>query len=156
MPRTRRSPAEVLAAQMPERDLQDAVIELFALYGYRRVHFRPGRTLHGWVTPLQGDPGFADNLALRPPRAIFAELKDADGHVDEEQAEWLDQAEACGIECYLWRPAQLEEIPAILQGDERRETHWRETTGLGRIVPSKRTRNVSAPAARGAVEAGRP
>jgi hypothetical protein len=144
MPRTRRTPAEVLAAQMPERDLQDAVIELFALYGYRRVHFRVARTAHGWATPLQGDEGFADNFAVRAPRVIFAELKDANGHVEDEQAEWLDQAEASGIECYVWRPAQIQEIPGILQGDTRRETHWRDTPGLGSIVPSKKTKRLLA------------
>ena len=61
---------------MTERDLQDAVMEMAKLLGWRCVHFRPARTLHGeWRTAIEGHAGFPDLVLLRPPRLVFAELK---------------------------------------------------------------------------------
>jgi hypothetical protein len=116
MPRPRRTPAEVLAAQMPERDLQDAVIKLGRLYGWRTAHFRPAMTKYGWRTPVQGDgKGFPDTILVRGDRFIVAELKAERGTVAPEQQAWLDDWRQVGAEVYVWRPSDLATVAEILK-----------------------------------------
>jgi hypothetical protein len=116
MPNARRSPAEVLAAQMPERDLQDAVIKLARLLGWRSAHFRPAMTKFGWRTAVQGDgKGFPDTILVRGERFIVAELKAERGKIAPEQQEWLDDWRRVGAEVYVWRPSDLEQIAAVLR-----------------------------------------
>ena len=94
---------------MSERELQSAVIEMAKLLGWRIMHQRPGRTLEGWRTAIEGHPGFPDLVLLRPPRLIFAELKSKRGRVDFDQATWLNGLnEVKGVEQYCWRPADWE------------------------------------------------
>ena len=94
---------------MSERQLQDAIIELAKLLGWRIAHFRPAMTREGWRTAVQGHVGFPDLVLLRPPRLIFAELKSKRGRVDFEQATWLNGLnEVKGVEQYCWRPADWE------------------------------------------------
>ena len=46
---------------MSERELQDAVIQLARLLGWRVAHFRPAMTTRGWRTPVSADgAGFPD------------------------------------------------------------------------------------------------
>ena len=97
------------APGMSERQLQDAIIELAKLLGWRIAHFRPAMTREGWRTAVQGHVGFPDLVLLRPPRLIFAELKSKKGRVDFEQATWLNGLnEVKGVEQYCWRPADWE------------------------------------------------
>ena len=94
---------------MSERQLQDAIIELAKLLGWRIAHFRPAMTREGWRTAVQGHVGFPDLVLLRPPRLVFAELKSKKGRVDFEQATWLNGLnEVKGVEQYCWRPADWE------------------------------------------------
>jgi hypothetical protein len=74
-------------------------------------------TAHGWRTPVQGDgKGFPDLVLARPPRVIFAELKTAKGKLGPEQENWLAALTACpGVEVYVWRPDQLDDIAQILR-----------------------------------------
>jgi VRR-NUC domain len=95
---------------MTERELQDAIIQAARLLGWRVMHQRPGRTLDGWRTAVQGDEGFPDLVMLRPPRLIFAELKSKKGVLSQAQALWLNGFRASGpaIETYEWRPQDWE------------------------------------------------
>lgn len=98
-----------LEVAVSERNLQDAVIEIAKLLGWRVHHQRPGRTMEGWRSAIQGHPGFPDLVLLRPPRLIFAELKSKRGRVDFEQATWLNGLDVVrGVEQYVWRPADLQ------------------------------------------------
>ena len=119
------------------------VEDLLSLYHWRWCHWRPARTEHGWRTALSGDKGFPDYCCIRPPRLIFAELKDQYSKPTPEQQEWLDLLEGCvkmitsepldvkgntaslkllvGTpvltipEVYLWRPSDLESVVLILR-----------------------------------------
>lgn len=44
-------------------------------------------------------------IASRTGRIIFAELKNARGHLDPHQITWRWVLLACGLTWYLWRPA---------------------------------------------------
>lgn len=81
---------------MSERELQDAVIELAKLLGWKAAHFRPARTGKGWRTPMQGDPGFPDVVLAREGRVLFLELKAERGKLSFSQEQWL---EALACEC---------------------------------------------------------
>ena len=58
---------------MTERDFSSAVEATLSLLGWRWSHFRAARTRHGWRTPLSGDQGFPDIVAVRDERLAFIE-----------------------------------------------------------------------------------
>jgi hypothetical protein len=77
-------------------------------------------TLTGWMVyhtnnSLRSPEGFPDLVLARAPRLIFAELKSAGGRVSDQQTYWLDELRGvAGVETYVWRPADLDEITRIL------------------------------------------
>ena len=76
---------------MTEADLQQGVIQLARLFGYRVAHFRPAQTAKGWRTPVQADgKGFPDLVMIHRERRriIFAELKAARGQLSTDQELW--------------------------------------------------------------------
>lgn len=96
-----------------EAELQAAVMEAAAGYGWRVVHFRPARTARGWRTPVEGDgEGWPDLFMLRPPRAVFVELKRdartaaaAERQLSPAQKRWRDDFRLTpAVEYYVWRP----------------------------------------------------
>ena len=101
-------------AAMTETELLDAVVELARLFRWQLHHCRPGRTARGWATPIQGDAGFPDVVAVRGRRLVVAELKSARGKVTEQQEKWLERFAAAGAETYCWRPGDLERIAQVL------------------------------------------
>ena len=91
---------------MTEKELDAAIRELAVLCGWRRYHT---------YRSIRSPAGFPDLVLVRPPRVIFAELKSDDGIVTALQSEWLDDLRRCpGVEAYLWRPTDLEEIGKVL------------------------------------------
>ena len=95
-----------LRVRTPVREAEFAcqVIALAKLHGWRVMHQRPARTLHGWRTAVQGDAGFPDVVLLRDGVLIVAELKADDGRLTPEQAAWLDAFRLAGIGGGVWRP----------------------------------------------------
>jgi hypothetical protein len=98
---------------MREAELQDAIVEMAMMLGWKVMHTRPARTATGhWRTPLQGHRGFPDLCMVRPPRLVFAELKSASGKLTPEQEAWLDAIDKTadehptggGPETYVWTP----------------------------------------------------
>jgi hypothetical protein len=88
-----------------EAQLQQAVIELARLLGYRVAHFRPAKTERGWRTPVEADgKGFPDLVLAKPNRLVFVELKAAKGKVSDEQKDWLATLGSTGAEAYIFRP----------------------------------------------------
>jgi hypothetical protein len=62
------------------------------------------------------EKGFPDVVLCRPPRLILAELKTDRGKTTPDQERWLGLLGACpGVETYLWRPADLDEIAELLR-----------------------------------------
>ena len=100
---------------MSERDFSSSVEATLRLLGWRWCHFRAARTAQGWRTPLSGDAGFPDIVAVRGSRLLFCELKSERGAVRSEQRDWLEALEAAGQEAYLWRPRDWDAITETLR-----------------------------------------
>lgn len=97
--------------------LVEQILQFARITGWARLHIRPAQTEHGWRTPIQGDgKGFPDLVLVRPPRLIVAESKRDGEKPTPEQEWWLDLFERIpGVEVYVWRPKQWDEIQRILQ-----------------------------------------
>ncbi|HET9755290.1 MAG TPA: hypothetical protein VFP66_02210 [Candidatus Limnocylindrales bacterium] len=87
-----------------ERDLQDQVLDLARLLGWRVAHFRAARTAHGWRTPVSADgAGFPDLVLIRGRRLVVAELKrSVKNRPTPNQLDWLAAFRAAGVEVYVW------------------------------------------------------
>lgn len=102
-----------LALAMSEDDLQQSVVDLAHLYGWRIAHFRSvlvtkkdGTTF--WQTPVAADgEGFPDLIAVRRNRILAIELKRERGKPDPNQVAWLHAFMLTRrIETFLWKPSQ--------------------------------------------------
>jgi hypothetical protein len=104
-------------AAMTENDLLTGVLDLARVLGWRTIHVRPGRTSHGWRTPVQGDgAGWPDLLMVRGSRIVAAELKAAKGRTTPDQDAWLVALSDAGAETFTWRPADYpDSIASVLR-----------------------------------------
>lgn len=92
---------------MSEKQFLQQVRDLARLFGWLEYHT--------WNS-LHSTAGFPDLVLVRPPRVIFAELKAERGRLTLAQQAWLDALRQCeGVEVYLWRPADLEQIVRVLR-----------------------------------------
>lgn len=93
---------------LTEKQWQKQVVDLAVQLGFKRAyHTFDSRRSH---------PGFPDLVLVRE-RIIYAELKReprVSSPVSDAQKDWLDALSAAGGECYLWRPADLDEVAQIL------------------------------------------
>jgi hypothetical protein len=96
---------------MTERQWQALVRELANLTGWRTWHQYDSR---------KSDPGYPDLMLLRPPEAIWAELKTNGGRVSDAQRETTELMIACGLETHIWRPRDLTRVHERLRLKERR------------------------------------
>jgi len=88
-------------------------------------------TYHPWLS-IHSPRGWPDLALVRPPRLILAELKTAKGKVSESQERWAELLKACpGVEYYLWRPADIDEVAAILQSKATLTEHMMRPSRLG-------------------------
>ena len=98
---------ESVNAMVAERDFQQSVIDLARVYGFALVYhtFDSRRSV----------PGFPDLVLVGHGRCLFAELKTERGRLSAAQKGWLAALEECaGIENYVWRPSDWDEIHAVL------------------------------------------
>jgi hypothetical protein len=95
---------------MSEKAFQASVERLAKLYGWRYYHT--------WRS-IRSVAGFPDLVLCRARdrRVIFAELKRDGKRPTAAQQEWIDDLRSVGrpVECYVWRPADLQAIAEILQ-----------------------------------------
>lgn len=85
---------------------QQQVLNLATLYDWSSYHTHDSR---------RSQPGFPDLVLVRDGDLIFAELKSEKGRIRPEQAKWLRMLEQVqGVETYLWRPDDFDEIHARL------------------------------------------
>lgn len=116
-----------LTALLRETPFQRQVIDTARLLGWLVFHVHDSRTVDQargrrgatqrirTLPFLVGSRGFPDLVLVRPPRVIFAELKAEDGAVSEHQRVWIDWLMRCpGVEVYLWRPRDRDDIERIL------------------------------------------
>jgi len=102
----------------PEAILQEKVLEVARIYGWHRHHQRAGYQPGAgkWITAISGETGFPDLVLVRGERLIFAELKSKRGRVSATQEIWLSLLMTVpGVEVYVWRPDDLDEIIATLK-----------------------------------------
>jgi hypothetical protein len=102
-------------APATEREFERAVLEALRLFGWRFTHFRPAMTEEGWRTPLSGDAGFPDVVAVRGDRVLFVELKAETGSLRDEQAAWLAALGFAGADVHCWRPSDWPTIEETLR-----------------------------------------
>ena len=70
---------------------------------------------HPWSS-IHSASGWPDLFMVRGQRAIAAELKTDRGRVTVAQQEWQDAlAQVPGIETYVWRPSDFQEITRVLR-----------------------------------------
>jgi len=99
--------ATVLLNAVRERDFQQQVQDLARLCGFRVYHTYDSR---------RSPEGYPDCCFVRPPRLIYAELKSERGKPTPAQLEWLhDLAEISGVEVFIWRPSDWDQIVAALE-----------------------------------------
>jgi hypothetical protein len=100
---------KILYRRVKECDFQQQVIEAATLLGWKVYHTYDSRrcTSNGYV-----------DLTIIHPLGygfILAELKTERGVLSPEQKSWLAALQANGVESYVWRPSQIDEIIARLQ-----------------------------------------
>jgi hypothetical protein len=91
---------------MPERRFDEWFRTLAKRLGYRAFHCRRS---------TGSERGFPDWILLRPPRAVAIELKTGTRQPTPAQQDWLDDFAACGIEAFVFRPSQRDEIVRVLE-----------------------------------------
>ena len=102
---------------MTERELQDWIVGVARLLGWRIAHFRPAWTEKGWRTAGSYDAQGWPDLCLVRERIVFAEVKLERGRLSAEQDAWLDALRDAGAEVYIWRTSDWlsGEIEAVLR-----------------------------------------
>jgi hypothetical protein len=103
--------------KVSEAAFQQVVIDVARWHGWKVFHPLPAQNAQGrWRTAQAGDTGFPDLVLAHPKRGvIFAELKSAIGKLSDHQQTWLATLKQAGAEVYVWRPADIEQIKAILK-----------------------------------------
>lgn len=96
-----------LSDHLSETQFQNAIIDAAQQLGWwTHHHLRSKGSSAGWP----------DLVLLKPPRALFFELKDRKGIVSPDQERVLALLEACGFTVGVYRPSQYDDVLAILQG----------------------------------------
>jgi len=103
---------EKLLRQISEREWQSHVCKIAELKGWRYYHPPDNRPVNGIIQKVVA--GFPDLCLIKNGRMVFAELKRERGNVSVQQESWMRAISKCGIEVYVWRPSNLNEVVAIL------------------------------------------
>lgn len=90
---------------LSERDWQSTVTGLATVMGWWTHHHHDSR---------RSSEGWPDLVLLRPPDALFVELKTNTGRVRPEQALVLQMLSECGLEVHVWRPRDWEIVRSRL------------------------------------------
>jgi VRR-NUC domain len=88
-----------------EKGFQGWIVDLARLRGWRVFHV---------LNSKGSEPGWPDLALTRPPRFIAAEVKSATGRLTAAQRDMLAVLAACGVETYVWRPADRPDIERTL------------------------------------------
>lgn len=104
-----RAAREQVLATVPERDFQRQIIDAARWLGWLVYHVFDSR---------RDEPGFPDIVMVHPRqrRVVFAELKSEAGRLRPEQLVWLGALMNCpGVECYVWRPRDIDRVMETLR-----------------------------------------
>lgn len=97
--------------RLTEKAWQAQVVELSTYYGWRHFHVYDSR---------RSDPGWPDLVLVRPPEALFVELKTDRGRLTASQRDWQALLEACGFTVAVWRPRDFEDVHTALKRPQTR------------------------------------
>lgn len=95
-----------------EREWQSKVVRIAILNGWHYYHPPDNKPINGRIQKVVS--GFPDLTLVRDGKIIFAELKRETGRLSDEQILWLDELQKCNIDCYVWRPSDIEKVVTIL------------------------------------------
>ena len=96
-----------MSRPVTERTFQKDITELAQRLGWRCYHHADSR---------RSTPGWPDLVLLRPPRALFVELKTNEGKMRPAQRETLELLARCDdMETYVWRPRHWAAIEEMLR-----------------------------------------
>jgi hypothetical protein len=103
-----------------EADYLHTILEAADIGHWHYVHFRPGRTTHGWRTAFTGHPGFPD-LILARETVLIRELKlRGRNKPTVDQLRWINTLQHAGIDAgILWLPDDLDPFCTLLATPER-------------------------------------
>lgn len=99
---------EKLIRQISERDWQSHVCRIAEVKGWKYYHPPDNRPVNGRIQKVVS--GFPDLCLIKGSRIIFAELKREKGTISLEQQEWIDAIRGCGIEVFVWRPSDIDQV----------------------------------------------
>ncbi len=121
LPGETESAIHLLARQMSERQLDDCVARVARATGWL--------SYHTWNS-LHSAAGFPDRVFMKPPRLVFVELKKLGKASSPAQSAWLLALEQCGVEVYLWTPANwfAGDVERLL-GRQEEQTQGHRTRG---------------------------
>lgn len=99
-----------------ERQWQEQVMELAALFGWQAWHFHDSRreVRPGVYVGDKDARGWPDLVLVRE-RVVFVELKAEKGRVTKAQAACLLALGRAGVEVYVWRPSDIGKVKDILR-----------------------------------------
>ena len=96
--------------EQSEKQFQGQIKDLAQTFGF--LYYHTWRAIHS-------PAGFPDTVLVKGKRLLFCELKSEKGQPTIEQCEWLEALNGVpGIEAYLWKPSDFDEIVTILQEEE--------------------------------------
>jgi hypothetical protein len=88
--------------RITEKAFQAQIVELAKLYGWLHYHVHNARN---------SPAGWPDLVLVRPPHALFVEVKTDTGRLTPAQRTWLDALQRCpGVEAHVWRPGDWDAI----------------------------------------------
>jgi hypothetical protein len=111
---------------MSESQLQEAIIELAHLQGWRVMHARKQQGIDKrWRTAYGGDGvGWPDLCLVSGDRRgiMWVECKSDIGKLTSEQAAWISAIQESGGSAFVWRPADwyAGRIEAVLMDEAQR------------------------------------
>ena len=93
---------------MKEEDFASQIEDLLRHGGWLWTHFRPAWSDKGYRTPISGDKGFPDYVAIKGEDLLFIELKGDGGSLSPEQKDWRLALLETEAEYYCWWPKDFE------------------------------------------------
>jgi hypothetical protein len=98
-----------ISAQLSEREWQEQIVRLARSLGWTVYHTYDSR---------RSASGFPDLVLLKPPRALFWELKTERGKLQPAQEHMLEMLTACGLSAAVVRPGDREWVHRQLMGED--------------------------------------
>jgi len=116
-------PPSVVSTDASEADFQGKLIKALKDNAWLVHAERPARSGKGWVTPIQGNSGFPDLIAVKPPAILVIENKTKSGRLSPEQEKWVIAFSACGVKVLVARPEDWESILKIIEERNENKTN---------------------------------